>query len=115
MNEVLNFQDDPRAALRDQRRIAGELDSIAEPLVAMEQDGPACDRFFAAPQRLCELPVDKTDGFGLPAPFPRGPAGREIAEQELQQRAVPMRVGIISLDRNGPREACQRLLETAEF
>src|SRR2546430_450764 len=37
MNEVLNFQDDPRAALRDQRRIAGELDGIAEPLVVPGQ------------------------------------------------------------------------------
>src|SRR5882672_7078107 len=115
MNDVLNFENDQRTEVCDHRRVAGKLDSVAQSLVAVEQNGLARDGRIAKPHRLGELPVDKTNGLGFPAPFPRRPAAREIAEQKLQQCSVPVRVGIIRLDRDGGAKTCQRLIKKAEF
>ena len=46
-----NFEHDPRAARRHQRRIAAELNAIAEALLTVDQDSLAGKIFRTQPQR----------------------------------------------------------------
>ena len=45
----LNLADDTRAARRQQRRIADELDGVAKTLLGVKQNGLAGNRFIAEP------------------------------------------------------------------
>ena len=57
-----------RPALRQQRRIAQELQRIAETLLGMQQDRFILERNLAQPQRRRELPLG-IEQPGLPAAF----------------------------------------------
>ena len=48
----LHFQNDARAARRDQRRVTAELDRIAETLLGMQENSLACDFIRPEPQLL---------------------------------------------------------------
>jgi len=66
----------------DERRIARELNGIAEPLLGVEQDRPARERRIAEPQRLREIAAPGREIRRPPTPFEFLPAALEVALQE---------------------------------
>src|SRR5262245_27150501 len=54
MDGILDFENDPRAALRNHRCVAGKLDGVAQSFVAVQKDSLARDRLVAKPERSGE-------------------------------------------------------------
>ena len=72
------------AHFRQGRRIAHELDGVAETLLGVQQDSLARKRIFTEPQRLAEAAAARRHPGPLPAPF----VGRKAAAVVAQPAAV---------------------------
>ena len=78
----LHLADDIGAAARQQRRVANELDGVAEALLGMQQNGLAGNRLSRRATAAPIWPPVPGEGVGFPAPFIFLPARREIAERK---------------------------------
>ena len=78
------------AALGHQRRVAAELQRVAQALFGVQQDGLARQRFAAGPGGLGKvaLALVHAQRFGLPAPFVAAPALFEVAASQVDQRGA---------------------------
>ena len=94
----LHFEHDLRAPARQQRRVADELDGVAQPLLGMQQDGLAAERIFAEPERLAEAAA-RRHAAALPAPFVFLEAAAVVAERQQRQPFVVVGVGVVLVER----------------
>src|ERR1051325_9270010 len=90
----LAFQIDHSAALRDEGRVAGELNRVTESLLGVKENPFARD-VGAIPLRSAKKAA--LIGEFQPAPFVFAPGIGEVGGQKLKQRLVPMAVGMIGL------------------
>ena len=103
------FHEHPGPGLLDQRRVADELDRVAQPLLGMEEDGSSFQR-LPVPERLRK--VAPLDTVGFPTPFVFGPAALEIARSAAtSERLIPVRVGKVRLQFQGPAVAGDRFVQ----
>ena len=99
-DERLRRLHDPAAAAGDSRDVANELQSVAKPLLGMDQDGLSGER-FPRPQRPVETALVAGDG---KPPLVFAPALVESLGREQGVGAVEMRLGIIRRqDQRGQR------------
>ena len=110
----LHFEHDTRAGARQQRRIAGELDAVAQALLGMQQDRLVTERKFAEPERAAIVAARVGHAAAFPAPFVLRKAVPQVAHSEQRQRLIEMGVGIILLQRDGLAEARHRLVVPVE-
>jgi hypothetical protein len=75
----LYLEHDARAERRHHRRIATELQAVAQALLGMEEDGSSGDVALAAPTGLQEIPRRGHGGAGPEAPLVFTPSTLEIA------------------------------------
>src|SRR5579872_1751636 len=73
LQRPLHLEHDPGAALGNKRRIATELDGVAEALLGVQEYGLARD-IGPAPQRLQKVASALLQMLGLPAPLVLRPA-----------------------------------------
>ncbi len=81
----------------------------------MQEKSFAGDVRVAEPERLREVSLRAGGLFDTPAPFVFGPAGGEIAGQQMAQTFAPMRIGVVGADRLRMSEAGQRFVEVLQF
>ncbi len=105
----LNLEHDRGAAARQQRRIARELDGVAQTLFGMQQDGLARERIFAEPERAAVAAARVGHAGALPAPFVLLEAAAQVAQPEQAQRLIEMGIGIVFLPRDRLAEAVDRV------
>ena len=110
----LNFENHPCALCCDHRRIARELDGVAESLLGVEQHGASRER-FAAPLRHGKIPRPQAYFLVLEAPFVAVPAGGVLAAQQSQQGLVPARRGVTGIDGEHLVESGERLVVPAQL
>jgi len=108
----LHFQDDARAARGDQRRVAQEMDRVAEPLLGVQQDRAAGD-VFAAPLRPVEFPRIRQGFARAPAPLVFDPAAVQVAGAQPGHRAHRVGFGAAGIERDRAIERCQGFAVTA--
>src|SRR5262249_5224654 len=103
-------------AFGDQRHIAGELQRIAEPLLAPYEKRLAGQR-FAFPQWLLDAAARLAAQFGgaFPARFVTDPALRVVPADELRHREVPAGPDVAWVDRQGPLEHRMRAVPALKF
>ena len=65
-----------RPAFGHHRHIAGELNRIAQSFVRMDEDGLACDVFFAEPHRLAKFRIVAEGNFSTATSRPAQPASK---------------------------------------
>src|SRR4051812_42352702 len=95
-NERLcTFENDGSTGLLEQRRVADELQRVAEALFGMQEDRLARER-RALPLRLLENPRHQL--LGLPAPFVFCPTFGPTTEQEVQHAQIGVRLAMIGLE-----------------
>ena len=90
----LNFQHDLSASSRDQRNIAHELERVPETLFGIKQNALTAER-FAFPSALDQPSVIANPD--LPAGFIFGPAGRQIALQQMDKSQIGSCLGGVRL------------------
>src|SRR5215472_1897055 len=88
-----HFEDDLGAMCCDQRRVARELNGVAETLLGVKEDGLAVKRKVAKPQTPAAA-LRRGDAGAPPAPFVVRKAAAIIAESEPRQGAIKKSVGI---------------------
>ena len=110
-----HLQDHARAARGDQRRIAAEMDRIAEALLAVQQDGLAGDVALAQPQRLRKIALRRRHVGLLPAPLIFEKAPREIAGEKPHQGLIAMRDNILRQQRQRARRTGEGLVIAIEL
>jgi hypothetical protein len=74
------------------------MDSVAQALVGVDQDGLPLDGVLAEPQRLWRRQARNREARRLPPRFTAGPAGLKIPRQQMHQRPAPARVRIAGID-----------------
>ncbi len=63
----LDLEDDGRSPRRQERRVADELNGIAEALLGMQQDRLAVEQFLAAPKRRAVVTPLRGEPAHMPA------------------------------------------------
>ncbi len=106
----------PRAARRDQGRIAAELQHVAEALFGVQQDGLAVQLLVAAPERRVESAALQVGAHVavVPARLEQGKALGIVAEAEVGEAAVGLDLGRGRIQRDRPLEALHRLGQPAQ-
>ena len=106
-------QHDLRPLRGDQFCEAAELDAIAQPLLAPQQDGLAIQRLLAEPGWGIEFHPVRLQCRNPPAPFVFRPAGLEIADQQPAECRIDMHLCVIGIDRQDAVIALQRFPSVA--
>src|SRR5258705_217497 len=101
------------AALHEKRQISRELDDISHALLVINGNA-AAGYVLALPGRSIDFDANISKFLGLPAPFVVGPAVSVSAGEELAHSSVLQSIGEVWLDRDGPFEARQCLVETPQ-
>jgi hypothetical protein len=112
MQRVLHGKHDARAAVGQHWRVANELDCISQPLVRTDQDGLAFDFFRAEPHWLRKFRIARRR-----QSQPRlvsGPAGFELACQQMRKRRIPLGQRVIQLQRLHAIVEREDLVETMQ-
>src|SRR5262249_39773535 len=106
---LLTFEDDPATPLADQRRVADELEGIAQPLLGMHQERLAFQR-PTVPWGPRE--VSRFEGLvpGPPAPFVRRPPRLEVTHLQEEEPEVLVRIGVMGVDLQRLPQALNGLL-----
>lgn len=91
-------------------QVAQELQRVAQALLYVEQDPRSVQR-LALPLRPLE--IARLVG-RLPPPFIVPQTRRKVAPQQLQQRLVPARMGVLRVERDGALVARGSFVESAQ-
>ena len=110
----LAFEQHRAAARGDERRIAHELQHVAESRFAVNQHRAVGER-AAVPQRLGKAPRAGAEGVDAPAPRVFLPAARVIAAQQQQERLAEVRLGVLRLQRGRLLKISERFVVAADF
>ena len=94
----LNFQNDLRAQSGNERRIASELDGVAEPLFRMQQNCPAAQLFAPEPQGLRKRAALGSEIARIPSQLVFRPAAAKIAQAQPGETFVAIRIRVVRLD-----------------
>ncbi len=97
LERFLHLEHDARTAFDDQRHVTAHLDRIPEPLLGVHEERLAAN-ILALPLRLAKRPQGNLRVASAPAPLEIAPAGFEIAEDELRERAIEMRGGVARIE-----------------
>jgi hypothetical protein len=111
---ALDFEHDRRAPLGNERRIAHELQRVAETLLGVQQNGLTRERLCAEPLRGGEAAVLAGDIADQRACLVAAPAGAEIAERQARDRFDKPRLGEARPAAQRPLRAHHRLLRPVE-
>ncbi len=109
MDRTGSFEHHPSAERRHHRCVTHIVDHIAKSLVGVQQDGLALNGAVAEPKRPVEFALGQDPR--LPAGFATGPAGFEIAGQQLVHRQIPACQRIVRIQRQRPVVEPECLLE----
>jgi hypothetical protein len=94
----IDDQNHVRAARREHRHIARELNRISESFVHMDEDRLAVDSFLAEPQGLGEFRIGRRKRPDLPPCFMPGPTRLEITQQQMQVSQAHLHLGVIRVE-----------------
>ena len=96
---LLHAKDDLGAELCDQRRIAHELQRIAEALLGAEENRLALQIRFALPHRLRIIGPVLREGFLFPAILVSLPAFAQLAQAKFCDGQIEIGLGTFRLER----------------
>ena len=109
----LHLEHDLGAGARQHRRVAHELDGVAQALLGVQQDGLVRQAAFAEPGPLAKPRLGVHSG-ALPAPFILLKAAPVVADGEQSKRLVEVRVGIVRRQLQRLSISVERLAVTIE-
>ena len=112
---VLHLKHDFGTFPGNQLRVSTKLQSIAQALLGMDQNGFAGDVFRPQPYRFFEIAFEKCLVLAFSAPFVFLQAKTEVSQPKAQQSLTKMDFRIVRFDRFGPGISGQRLFEAPQF